>query len=74
MLLVESPKENKETAGLGNKRMIVDHPNHCIFEMGQNTEKSPVDLRRLAVTQNPLKDHPLNNNDGRTSRKLKKSN
>ena len=24
-----------------------------------NTEKSPVDLRRLAVTQTPLKDHEL---------------
>ena len=29
----------------------------CIIENGLNTEKSPVDLRRLAVTQSPLKDH-----------------
>ena len=29
------------------------------MENGQNTEKSPGDLRRLAVTQNPVKDHQL---------------
>ena len=27
------------------------------IENGQNTEKSPADLRRLAVTQSPVKDH-----------------
>ena len=26
---------------------------------GQNTEKSPGDLRRLAVTQTPVKDHQI---------------
>ena len=40
--------------------------------MNQNTEKSPGDLRRLAITQTPMKDHQLtpvektwdyNNND-----------
>ena len=30
-----------------------------IVENGQNTEKSPGDLRRLAVTQTPVKDHQL---------------
>ena len=30
-----------------------------IIENGQNTEKTPGDLRRLAVTQPPLKDHHL---------------
>ena len=34
-----------------------DHPNYYIIENGQNTEKSPGDLRRLAVTQTPVKDH-----------------
>ena len=29
------------------------------MENGQNTEKSPGDLRRLAVTQSPVKDHRL---------------
>ena len=37
--------------------MSVDHPNNNITENGQNTEKSPGDLRRLAVTQTPAKDH-----------------
>ena len=32
---------------------------YCIIENGQNTEKSPGDLRRLAVTQTPVKDHQL---------------
>ena len=31
----------------------------ALVENGQNTEKSPGDLRRLAVTQNPVKDHQL---------------
>ena len=32
---------------------------NSIIENGQNTEKSPRDLRRLAVTQSPVKDHQL---------------
>ena len=39
--------------------MSGDHPNYSIIEGGQNTEKSPRDLRRLAVTQSPVKDHQL---------------
>ena len=31
--------------------------NNSIVTIGQNTEKSPGDLRRLAVSQTPLKDH-----------------
>ena len=38
------------TGGLGHKRTSGDHPNYYIIEIGQNTEKSPEDLRRLAVT------------------------
>ena len=30
--------------------MSGDHPNYSIIENGQNTEKSPGDLRRLAVS------------------------
>ena len=37
--------------------MSGDHPNYRIIGNGQNTEKSPGDLRRLAVTQTPVKDH-----------------
>ena len=36
-----------------------DHPNYCIIVIGQNTEKSPRDLRRLVVTQIPVRNHPL---------------
>ena len=39
--------------------MIGNHPNYNIIENGQNTEKSPGDLRRLAVTQTSVKDHQL---------------
>ena len=47
------------TGGLGNKRSSGEHPNYYIIEDGQNTEKSPGDLRRFAVTQTPVKDHQL---------------
>ena len=49
----------KGTGGVGNWRTDEDHPNHSIIENGQNTEKSPEDLRRLAVTQTPVKNHRL---------------
>ena len=42
----------KGTGGPGNKRTSGDHPNYSIIE---NTEKSPGDLRRLAVTQTSAK-------------------
>ena len=45
--------------GLGSWWMGRNHPNNYIVENGQNTEKSPGDLRRLAVTQTPVKDHQL---------------
>ena len=32
-----------------------DHPNNNIIKNGQNTEKGPGDLRRLAVTQTTVK-------------------
>ena len=36
-----------------------DHPNDSIIENGQNTEKSSGDLKRLAVTQTPVKGQQL---------------
>ena len=39
--------------------MSGDHPNDGIIEDGPTTEKSPGDLRRLAVTQTPVKNHRL---------------
>ena len=49
----------KGTGGLGSWRTGGDHPKDSIITNGQNTEKSPGDLRRLAVTQTPLKNHRL---------------
>ena len=45
--------------GLGNRRTSGDNPNYSITEIGQNTEKSPGNLWRLAVTQTPVKDRQL---------------
>ena len=42
----------KGTGGLRGRRTSGDHPNYNIIENGQNTEKSPEDLRRLAVDSN----------------------
>ena len=50
---------SKEIGGLGNKRTSRDHQNYCIIKIGQYTEKSPGDLRRLVVTQIPVKNHQL---------------
>ena len=50
---------SKGTGVLGSWRASEDHPNYTIVENGQNTEKTPGDLRRLAVTQTPVKDHQL---------------
>ena len=47
----------KGTGGLGSWRTSGDHPNYSIIENSQNTEKSPGNLRRLAVTQTPVEDH-----------------
>ena len=43
-----------ETGGLGNNMTSGDHPNDCIIEIGQNTEKRPGCLRKLAVTLTPM--------------------
>ena len=49
----------KRPGGLRSWRTGTDYPNDSITENGQNTEKSSRDLRRLAVTQTPVKDHQL---------------
>ena len=55
----EEREKKKEKEKVGSWRPSGDHPNNSITENGQNTEKSPGDLRRLAVTQSPVKDHQL---------------
>ena len=47
------------TGRLRSWRTSGDHPNYYIIENGPNTEKSPGELRRLAVSQTPVKDHQL---------------
>ena len=51
MHVLYSPQKNfTGIGGLGNKRTRRDYPNYTIFEIGQNTRKSPRDLKRLAIT------------------------
>ena len=47
------------TGGFGNKRTNGDHPNYSFIKIGQNAEKSPGDLRRLAATQTPIRKYRL---------------
>ena len=49
----------KGTGELGNKSTRGDHPNDSIVKIGQNNKNSSGKLRRLAVTQTPVKDHQL---------------
>ena len=47
------------TGRLGNKGMNGDHLNYSNTEIDQNTKKCPEGLRRLDVTQTPVKNHQL---------------
>ena len=49
----------KRPGGLRSWRTGTDYPDDSIAKNGQNPETSPGDLRRLAVTQTPVKNHPL---------------
>ena len=49
-------KLGKKTGRVGNQRTCRDHPDFSIVEIGQNSEKSPGNLKKLAVTQTPGKD------------------
>ena len=40
----------KETGRLRNQRTSEDHPDYSIVKINKNTQKSPGDLMRLAVT------------------------
>ena len=82
----ENGKRNKysdharELRKLWTMRMTVnrDHPDYSIVEISQNTEKSPGNQRRLAVTHTPVKNYQLtlmwktleynNNNNNNNSR------
>ena len=49
----------KEPEGIGNQRKDQDHPNYRVVKISLNTQKCSGDLRRLAVTQTPVKDLQL---------------
>ena len=54
------PQElGKETRRIGDQKRNLNHPSYSIAKIGQNIKKSPGDLRRLAVTQTPVKDNKL---------------
>ena len=45
----------KGTGKLRNQRTSGNYADYSIIKIGQNTGKSPGDLKRLAITQNPVK-------------------
>ena len=48
------------TKGLGLEDLKRrEHRNNCIVEIGQNNNKSPGDLRGLAVSQTQVESHQL---------------
>ena len=63
----------KGLEGLGSWRKSGDHPNYSIIDNGQNTETSPGDLRRLAVTQNSS-ERPSVNADVKNSQGINNNN
>ena len=50
-------RTGRRTGTFENKRTSGDNPDYSIVEIGQNTEKSPGILRRLAVTQIAERNH-----------------
>ena len=49
-----------------------NNSDYSIFEIGQNIESSPGEVRRLAVTQTLVKDHQLNNNNNNNNNRGEK--
>ena len=43
------------TGGLRNRKTSGDHSNYSIIKIAQNTEDSPGDLRKLTLSQTPVK-------------------
>ena len=50
---VPKGSEKKKTGGTGNQGKNRNHPDHSNVKIGKNTQKSPDDLRGLAVTYTP---------------------
>ena len=45
--------------GFGNKRWSIGHPDYSIIKIGQNLEKGPRELRRLAIIQTSVGSYQL---------------
>ena len=58
-VIVALKQSSKRLEYLEIEQTSGDHPDYSIIKISQNTEKSPLDLKRLAVTQTPVKDHQL---------------
>ena len=55
-----NPQKFGNDGRTANQRENIDHPNHSNVAIGLNIEKCPDDLRRLAVTQMPVKSPSAN--------------
>ena len=49
----------KDLEEVANQRKNWHHPDYSMVKIGLNTYKSSEDLKRLAVTYTPVKDHRL---------------
>ena len=57
---LNNPKRiGKGTGKLGTKKASGDHPDYSILKSGQNIEKKPGDMGRLAVSQTLVENHQL---------------
>ena len=59
MILIVIGALGMDLGRVGNEWMNQVHSDYNIVEVSYNTEKSPGELRRLAVTQSPVKDYQL---------------
>ena len=48
---------DKRAGGVGDRSTSGNHHDYNLIKIGQNSEKRPKNLRRLAITQTPMKDH-----------------
>ena len=63
-IVIVALRKNPQKLGKGigifrNESSSRDYPDYSIIKIGQNTEKSPGDLRWLAVTLSLMEDHQL---------------
>ena len=52
--------KKKKNEGIGNQRKNRNYPDYTILKIDYNSQRSPGELGRLAVTQIPTKNYQLN--------------